>query len=221
MLHQSLRRPESYLLCSAGIMQPLFMGLIIMSLFWKIPLEDYLLKYGVMLFAAIFLGFSSMAEVPGTIYNRGVAARQIRAGQYTPLSYVLSVFIAGLPLLVLQGVIFSVTIYFAVGFVEDAANFFTFLGLILLSAMAMGNFFRMMAFSAPNLEVAQASAAPFVIVFLAFSGEFCDSKQFLLPVQPHPLSCRLPDQTQSPRPLAYLGILAVPLQLAGPLLCSE
>lgn len=146
------------------------MGLIIASLFWQLDQHKFLLKFGVLIFSAIFLGFSATGEVPSIIHNRNVATRQIRAGMYDAVSYVVSSFVVGLPMSVLATCIFASVTYWLVDLANDAGRFFVFLGVLLLAGMMLGSFFRMVALGASAVEVAQAGAMPFVIVFLVFSG---------------------------------------------------
>ena len=68
-------RPAAVPPCRSHFGQALFMGWILGSVFWQLELSDFILRFSVMLFAAIYLGFASLAEIPITLINRTVSGK--------------------------------------------------------------------------------------------------------------------------------------------------
>ena len=89
---------------------------------------------------------------------------------YSSLSYVLSVFIVGIPITVIESTIFGTVAYFTVGLAGGAEEYFTFLGLLICVNFCLANFFRMIAYTARSVEIAQSMSSPFIILFVLFSG---------------------------------------------------
>jgi ATP-binding cassette, subfamily G (WHITE), member 2, SNQ2 len=77
-------------------------------------------------FTLIFVSYSNIAEVPLTFENKRIVQRQLSNGAYPAFSYVLALIVVQLPIILLADMILSLAIYWMVGFVSSAGNFFFF-----------------------------------------------------------------------------------------------
>lgn len=150
--------------------QAIFMGLVLGSLFYSLGICDFYNRIGLILFAAIFGGFSNMPELPIAVEARQVVSKQTGAGFYSTFSYVFSVVLMHVPLAATEAGVFSIILYFMTSFTVDAGRFFFFYLGIFASNMSLSVFYRMIAYTTPNPDVANQMAGPTTAIFLLFGG---------------------------------------------------
>lgn len=63
------------------------------SIFYKIDVNNFVVKFSLSIFAASAVSFASFAEIPVIFVSKRTAARHMEAAFYKPLAYTLSVVI--------------------------------------------------------------------------------------------------------------------------------
>lgn len=150
--------------------QAAFIGLVLGSLFWDLPLDDFSLKIGVLTFSIIFLSFANLAEIPVIIEQRQVVQKQSRAKFYPFSSYTFSAFLTHAPIAATEVVILGSILYWMTGLSEEAGRFFFFLFLLFCASMTLGTLFRIVSVASTNMEVAQSQGGPVIGAMLLFGG---------------------------------------------------
>lgn len=140
------------------------------SIYYKISTDNFVVKYSLAIFAASAVAFASFAEIPTIFISKRTAARQMSAGFYQPLAYVLSVIVNSLPVGILSTFLFGTILYWMTGFADDAGRYFFFVLTLICHELACSAIFRMFAFSMPREELAQAAAGITTGTFLVFGG---------------------------------------------------
>lgn len=99
-----------------------------------------------------------------------VVAKQVGAGFYKPVHYVLSVALSHLPLALIETATVTLLIYFLAGFTNEAGNYFIFLTTAFLQNLLMSAFFRTIAYATDNADVALNIASPATAFCMLFGG---------------------------------------------------
>jgi ABC-type multidrug transport system ATPase subunit len=152
------------------IMQFIILASIFGSIYWKLDVDNFVTKISMVIFAASSVSFASFAEIPAIFVGKRTAARQLNGAFYTPLSYVLSVFVSSLPIGCFSTALFATIMYWMCGFAEDAGRYFFFVFGILCHELATAALFRFYAFFWSTQELAQASAGITTGSLLVFGG---------------------------------------------------
>jgi len=137
------------------LFQAIFMGLVLGSLFWNLPLSDFYDRIGLLVFAPMFLAYGSMAEVPLSASAKLVVYKQSNADFYPITSYVLSVLLVYAPFQFLNTCIFGTAVYWMANFVHDADHYFFFIFALYCFNVCWAQFLRMTAYSFSSSDVAQ------------------------------------------------------------------
>lgn len=146
------------------------MGAILATLFINPPPSQFQLRFGLSLFACIFIGFSNNAEVPSAIQSRKVAYRQTAAAQYDEFALVWCIVLCSIPVALIAGIIFSSLIYWPTNFAKSFSRYLVFFLVIFLIDLFMASYLRIMAFLCRTQEVAQAVGLIAISLWLLFSG---------------------------------------------------
>lgn len=154
----------------AKLSQGLVMGLIIGSLYYKPDPAAFPLRFALALFAAIFLAFGNMAEIPAVDVSKRIVYRQTSSNLYEPLPYLSSILVTHFPFTVAANIIFSSLLYYFSGYVDNVGRFFFFYLTLLSHELALSAMFRTFAYIAPSMELGQALAGAFTGIFLVFGG---------------------------------------------------
>jgi len=154
--------------------QSLIMGLVYSTLFYQLALEDYLSKFGILMYLSMFGAFTNLAELPLASEARSVVNKQLDAGMYPAGVYQWAVTLTILPLQILENVNFGTLVYWISGLAPSAARYFFFLFVSIVSSVSLASFFRVISYCTPNPDVARQMDFPFILLFMIFGG-------FLLP----------------------------------------
>jgi len=116
-------------------------GLIVGGIFYDVSLntDGVQARYGSIFISLCFLAFTSITSIDLLINERMVVTAEIKEGLYNGSLYVLSkLFLDGLLLRALPATLYTIPFYFMVGFVTDAARFFSFLFVLILFNLCIG-----------------------------------------------------------------------------------
>ncbi|KAI3429335.1 hypothetical protein D9Q98_005430 [Chlorella vulgaris] len=126
---------------------------------------------GSMYSGVIFIGVVFCFQVQDPIgRRRTVFYREHAAGTYGVFSYWSSEFVAEVPWLVLFSIIYSVILYFSIGFINDAGKFFFYFLIMLLNLMSFTAFGMLVVHATPQLEAANALAGTIFALYNLFCG---------------------------------------------------
>lgn len=132
-----------------------FMGLVVLgTAFFGLPPSDYNARFGLSLFAGVFIGFTNQAEIPSVFASRSVVEQQVASGWYTPLAFAFAVFVDAIPLTVVVSVLFVSAVYWLTNWAPVVARFFVFMLTIALVDTFISSFFRSIAWLAPTPQEA-------------------------------------------------------------------
>ena len=87
--------------------QSIFLGFVMGTLYIDMSPDKFINRLGLMLFAAITQAFGNFSEIPVAVEAKAVMYKQVSAGFYPAMSYLLSVVLLHLPLAILESVIFG------------------------------------------------------------------------------------------------------------------
>ena len=150
--------------------QAVLVGIIFGTLFYQLDPSDYNSRFGVTLYVVMFTAFSNLSELPVASEARAVVTKQLDASFFPSLPYVFSVIILGVPIIVIEIIIFSLWMYWMTGFAADAGRFFFFVLTLLCSSLSLSTFFRSISYVTANPDVARQLDLPFIIIFVIFGG---------------------------------------------------
>ncbi|KAF5387203.1 hypothetical protein D9757_006886 [Collybiopsis confluens] len=150
----------------------IFQGIIVGTVFTQIPdsTSAYFSRGGVLFFALLFCALSSMAEIPSLFAQRPIVHRQTQAGMYHPFIESVALTLVGVPITLLNTVIFSILIYFIVGLQTSAAQFFTFYLYVFTMTLTMQAWFRAIAAGFKSEATAQSLAGLMLLVLVIYTG---------------------------------------------------
>jgi len=113
----------TFRICAAIVL-----ALILGSVFWDLGtgLSDVFSKYGLFLFGAMQVAFANFGEVPIAVQYKYAVYKNISAGQYPGLAYVLAVAALHIPIAIAESLVFSAILYFMAGLAPEAGRFFFF-----------------------------------------------------------------------------------------------
>jgi hypothetical protein len=150
--------------------QCLIIGLVLGSLFWNLPIDDFVSRYGLIFYQLMFLAVGPYTHVPLNILSRTVFYKQHRSGFYSTISYVLGRFISQLPGCMLEAALSSSVIYPMVAFDHSASRFWIFVGICALMSLTFGSVVRVGCCIFREQRSAMAFASLFVLACSLFSG---------------------------------------------------
>lgn len=155
-----LKRGRAFYIARA--IQSIVMALIISSLFATVnPADGSVLDQGrkalaLCVLTIIYLSMSSFPSLTFVFATKDVFFKQRDANMYPPWTYVISLLLAQVPSATVESILFSVVLYFISGLTRTAANFFTFLLVAWSSANSLAGVFRLIAYIAPSMIIANS-----------------------------------------------------------------
>jgi ATP-binding cassette subfamily G (WHITE) protein 2 (SNQ2) len=122
----------------------LVQALIAGSLFYNAPANSsgLFVKSGALFFALLYNSLLAMSEVTESFSGRPVLAKHKSFALYHPAAFCIAQIAADIPVLIFQVSIFSVVLYFMVGFTATAGAFFTFWVVTFATTICMTALFR-------------------------------------------------------------------------------
>jgi ABC-type multidrug transport system ATPase subunit/ABC-type multidrug transport system permease subunit len=169
----------------ARVTQGVIMGLIIGSLFFAPDPSNFPLRFALALFAATFLSFGNMAEIPAVDTSKRVVYRQTASSMYPETAYLGATLTSHFPFASAGTLLFAILLYRLSNYVDDPGRFFFFYLVLISHELALSAIFRTFAFLAPTMELGQALAGATTGVMLVFGGfllTFGSIPKFCLPL---------------------------------------
>ena len=93
------------------LFQAVLMGIVYGTLFYKLALSDFSSKMGLLLYLVMFGAFANLSELPVAAEARAVVTKQLDASFYPSIPYIFSVIFLGLPLAIVETLIFGSMMY--------------------------------------------------------------------------------------------------------------
>lgn len=116
-------------------------GLIVGGIFYDVSVDTdgVQARYGSIFISLCFLAFTSITSIDLLINERAIVTAEVNQGLYSGALYIMSkLFLDGLLLRALPATLYAIPFYFMVGFVSDAARFFSFLFTLILFNLCIG-----------------------------------------------------------------------------------
>lgn len=152
----------------ARLMQDLFMGIIVGTVFWQT--SDPQTAMGVIFQCVFFISLGAMLKVGPQIETRGVFYKEQDANFYPTWTFVLARALAGLPTSIQDSLVYGSIVYWCAGFTVAPGNFFVFLLLMLLAAFTSGLMFSIFSAIIKDRPTVQACMSIAIIMMVLFSG---------------------------------------------------
>lgn len=147
-------------------------ALLIGSMFYDIP-EDtsgYFSKGGCVFFSVLFNILVNFVEISSQFSQRQIVAKHKAYAMYHPSIDALASMIAQYPIKFVNVAVFSVVVYFMVGFKREAGAFFVFLLFLFLASVTLSALFRTIAALVNRVEIALAIAGIILLVLAIYAG---------------------------------------------------
>jgi ABC-type multidrug transport system ATPase subunit len=156
----------------ARTMRSILMGVIIGTLFLQLKhnqkgAND---RFGLLFFTLIIMGTSANNAVPNIVGERAVFYREMAAGAYRALTYMISLVLTEMPVTLFTSFLLSVIAYWLAGLQSSAGHFFFFAWMIFVYGSTTMGFVMFVSLATPNGEVAQALVGVATSVFSLFAG---------------------------------------------------
>ena len=142
---------------------------------------------GAMFFSITTLTFNS---ITGSLFifpaEFPVFIKEHKLGMYRTDVYFLSKTLAELPWYVLSPTIYVLIMYWMVGLHNNAATFFTFYALVLLTANCALSFGYFISCMSPSVQVATGIGPPLIMPFMLFGGFFIKDRsipEYFIPLK--------------------------------------
>lgn len=165
-----IRRNKPMLL--ARYVNSTLMAVILSTMFLGLSPERGASRFGLVIFGAMYLGYTNGAEVPQAFYSRPIAYRHTLASCYSELAYVTSMVLAALPVSMTVCLVYVALLYWITGFAANVTYFLTLTLAMMGIDQLIAALFRGFAYLTPTMEWASALATGVYALWLMSSGYF-------------------------------------------------
>jgi len=160
----------------AKIGQTIFIGLLILSVFWDLKDDSYNGTVG-KLGAAFFLSINqTMMNLMGTVLTfsdeRPVFLREQANQTYGVVPYYFSKLILEMPIIIITPLLLNSIVYFGIGFEDDAGNFFRFYLAMLCLVISATSFGYFLSSIFTKAEIAVQITPVIMMPLILFGGFF-------------------------------------------------
>ncbi|KAF7439739.1 hypothetical protein PC9H_000075 [Pleurotus ostreatus] len=131
---------------------------------------SYFSRGGVIFFALFLPALFTMSEIPSLFKQRPIVRRHERAAMYHPMIEALAMTIVDIPVTFITISIYSIVLYFVVGFQRSAGQFFIFFLFVFVTCLSMKAVFRALASAFAVEAPAQAIAGVMLLALSLYSG---------------------------------------------------
>ncbi|KAF4579747.1 hypothetical protein EYR40_000077 [Pleurotus pulmonarius] len=131
---------------------------------------SYFSRGGVIFFALFLPALFTMSEIPSLFKQRPIVRRHERAAMYHPMIEALAMTIVDIPVTFITISIYSIVLYFVVGFQRSAGQFFIFFLFVFVTCLSMKAIFRSLASAFAVEAPAQAIAGVMLLALSLYSG---------------------------------------------------
>lgn len=150
----------------------ILLGFVYGGLYWNTPEEDFFMRFAGFIVILTQLGFSALISLSPILEASLNVKRDLSNHIFSPTAYVFACFFASLPLLLVELSLFSIILYWMIGNVANAGNFFIYFGLLLLQATQLDLLFKTIATFVSTFEAASTLGQTFVSFACLLSGFF-------------------------------------------------
>ncbi|KAF8329222.1 pleiotropic drug resistance ABC transporter [Amanita rubescens] len=149
-----------------------FQALIMGSLFYKVQdaTSAYFSRGGVLFFSLFFSALTAMAEIPALYAQRPIVLRHQQAAMYHPFVETLALTLVDIPITIVTLSIFSIVLYFLVGFQLSAGQFFIFFLFVVITNLTMKAWFRGIAAAFTSEPVADSVGGISILAVAIYTG---------------------------------------------------
>ncbi|KAJ5589564.1 hypothetical protein N7537_012242 [Penicillium hordei] len=127
-------------------------------------------RSGALFFALVYFTLNALTEVPKTIQNRAILLKQHHMGYLHPVSFVIALALAEIPVTALQSIVFSCCYYFTIGLEKTAGSFWIFTLIVFVHFTSISTLFRMLGAWSPNLNIGLLMAGCAMPVVCLYTG---------------------------------------------------
>ncbi|CAL8463057.1 g2591 [Coccomyxa elongata] len=154
------------------IIQVVVMALIIGSLFnGQRPTAAAARNYfGVSFLSMMFLSMGAMPEMGITFANKPVTFKQRDNRFFPPSAYALALLLVRIPFQLVEAALFTLVVYFWVGFHAAIGTFFIFYLICIATMLQMSAVYRLLASASPNTDIGTAAGGVVLLVLIVTSG---------------------------------------------------
>ncbi|KAH8432475.1 uncharacterized protein LDX57_010110 [Aspergillus melleus] len=147
-------------------------ALLIGSMFYDIPddTSGFFSKGGCVFFSVLFNILVNFVEISAQFSQRQIVAKHKSYAMYHPSIDALASMIAQYPIKFINVAVFSVVVYFMVGFKREPGAFFVFLLFTFLASVTLSALFRTIAALVNRVEIALAIAGIILLVLSIYAG---------------------------------------------------
>ncbi|GFR41754.1 hypothetical protein Agub_g2509 [Astrephomene gubernaculifera] len=159
-------------LLKGRLVQVIVLGLLTGSLFYNqgVSMTASRTIFGASFMSTLFMSFGGFPQLPITMELKKVWYKHRAAGFYPAYAQGLAMALTQIPLSAIEAGVFSLIIYFMVGFYRQPGYFFTFYLLMVASSMVMSATFRFLACVCPTMVIANAAAGISLVLLILTSG---------------------------------------------------
>ena len=149
------------------------MGIVAGTLFWQ-GSDDAQSVMGILFQSMFFVSVGAMLKVPGQYETRSIFYKHQDANFFQTSTYVLGRSLAGVPISLIDGVLYGTVIFWFVGLAHNdgasIANYFVFMLLILVVSLTAGLVFSIASAVTRDKTMGQAAMAVAIVIMVLFSG---------------------------------------------------
>ncbi|BDA47962.1 ABC transporter G family member 36 [Coccomyxa sp. Obi] len=154
------------------IIQVVVMAFIIGSLFngqrpTALDARNY---FGVSFLSMMFLSMGAMPEMGITFANKPVTFKQRDNRFFPPSAYALALLLVRIPFQLVEAALFTLVVYFWVGFHAAPGTFFIFYLICIATMLQMSAVYRLLASASPNTDIGTAAGGVVLLVLIVTSG---------------------------------------------------
>lgn len=125
---------------------------------------------GALFFSVLFNGWLQMSEIGVAFEGRPIVERHKDFALYRPSAVVIARIVLDIPLIFFHVTIFTLIMYFMVGFQLDAGKFFVYYLFVYLATFMLTQFYRMFVAFSPHFDEAIRLAGTGLNVMILFAG---------------------------------------------------
>jgi len=160
------------------VVTSIFFALVVSALYSEMSLEQKSIqdRNGVLFFVCINQGLGGVFATCNTFpREKRIVGRERSARAYAVLPYYTAKWLAEFPFAAIAPILFSTILYWLVGLVTEADNFFIFMAVIVATNAAAVSIGMLISSFSNTVEQASALAPVFVIVLLLFGGFYANT----------------------------------------------
>ncbi|KAF5329467.1 hypothetical protein D9619_009293 [Psilocybe cf. subviscida] len=153
---------------SSYVLQAIIVG----SVFLKSPETTgaFFSRGGALFFSILFPSLTSMAEIPTLYAQRPIIYRQDKSGFYHPFVEALAFTLVDVPFTAATSILFSLIVYFMIGFQKSAEQYLIFLLFIFIVTLTMKAWFRALTAAFTAEATAQSVGGISVLALVIYTG---------------------------------------------------